>query len=100
MDRTHTDRAYGSELAALRETLLHMGAKVEEMCVAPMNAVTGGSEVLAALKDLGKMFEGLQQQMGTGVRERMTQSWRELDQVKGFPVLTRDFENGKAKLAS
>ena len=73
------------------------GAKVEEMCVAPMSTVNGGTEVLAALKDLGKMFEGLSQQMGGGTRDRMTQSWRELDQVKGFPVLTRDFENGKAK---
>ncbi len=73
------------------------GAKVEEMCVAPMNTVNGGSEVLAALKDLGKMFEGVSQQMGGAGRDRMTQSWRELDQVKGFPVLTRDFENGKAK---
>jgi hypothetical protein len=73
------------------------GAKVEEMCVAPMNTVNGGSEVLAALKDLGKMVESISQQMGGGLRDRMAQSWRELDQVKGFPVLTRDFENGKAK---
>jgi len=73
------------------------GAKVEEMCVAPMNAVTGGAEVLAALKNLGKMFEGISQQMGGAMGDRMTESWRELDQVKGFPVLTRDFENGKAK---
>ena len=73
------------------------GTKVEEMCVAPMGSVNGGAEVLAALKDLGKMFESVSQQMGGGGRDRMTESWRDLDQLKGFPVLTREIENGKAK---
>lgn len=70
--------------------------KEEEMCVAPTSAVKGGDEVLASLKELSKMFEGLQKQMGSNMRDRMAQSWRDLDQVKGFPVMTRDFDNGKA----
>lgn len=70
------------------------GRKVEEMCIAPMSAVNGSAEVIEALKGLGKMFEGIG---NAGANARVTQSWRELDQVKGFPVLTRDFENGKAK---
>jgi hypothetical protein len=71
--------------------------KVQEMCVAPMSAVNGGAEVIASLKNLGKTFEKMTASMGAAGRDRMSRSWAELDQVKGFPVLVRDFDGGKAK---
>lgn len=71
------------------------GEKTEEMCVAPLSAVNGGAEVIEALKGLGKMFDGVA--ANAGPNARVTQSWREIEQVKGFPVLTRDFSHGKAK---
>jgi phosphate transport system protein len=47
MPRTHSDRAYEEELRHLREKLLLMGAKVEEMLAASMRALTTRDTELA-----------------------------------------------------
>ena len=46
MDREHTDRAFHAELGQLRENLLHMGAKVEEMLSKTLNGLWSGDEKL------------------------------------------------------
>jgi phosphate transport system protein len=44
---THTDREYEAELEEIRETLLHMGAKVEEMIDASLQALVKRDSELA-----------------------------------------------------
>lgn len=68
-------------------------AKVQELCVAPTGSVTGAAELLATFKDISKLFEGMQ---GSMQQSDPMASWRELEQVKGVPVLTREYEGGKA----
>lgn len=61
MKREHTDREYDSELRRLRELLLLMGAKVEEMIASSMKAlVERDSELARQLIDLDKEINRLE----------------------------------------
>ncbi len=67
--------------------------KDQELCVAPVGSVKGGEEMLSSFKNMAKLFDGMRGQMGG---DKMNQVWGDLDTIKGIPVLTRQFEDGKA----
>ncbi|MBC7793622.1 MAG: hypothetical protein H7Z43_07925 [Clostridia bacterium] len=66
--------------------------KVQELCVAPMSAVAGSQELITAFKSVGNMFEGMKVP-GQAVQ---ADPFQDFERLNGIPVVTRDFEGGKA----
>ncbi|MDI7266381.1 MAG: phosphate signaling complex protein PhoU [Myxococcota bacterium] len=61
MAREHTDREYEAELVALRERVLHMGARVEEMIAAGMKALVERDSGLAERTiDSDRQIDGME----------------------------------------
>jgi hypothetical protein len=69
------------------------GQKAEELCAAAPGAVPGGDDMLKTLREVGELFKGFAQNLnaaGTG-----ESAWRDLDTIKGVPIISRSFEGGK-----
>jgi hypothetical protein len=69
------------------------GQKEQELCAAPPGSVTGGDEMMKTLREVGEMLKGFTQSFGT--TSKADNAWRDMDTIKGLPILTRDFEGGK-----
>jgi hypothetical protein len=69
------------------------GKKEEELCVAAPSAIPGGDDMMTALRGVGDMLKGFSDTFGGGGKADNT--WRDLDTVKGVPILMREFEDGK-----
>lgn len=68
------------------------GQKKQELCVVPMSGVQGGQEVVDTFKTIGKMFENMPGSSGAASAD----AFRDLEKLGGVPVITRDFQDGKA----
>jgi hypothetical protein len=68
--------------------------KTQELCVAPYSAVAGSQDFIAAVKGIGKMVESMK--LPESMRDRQAEAFKDVDKLGGVPVLTRDFEGGKA----
>ena len=72
------------------------GAKEEELCVVAPGSLTGGTEMMATMKELGDLFRDFMDSLGgAGSRNTINDAWRDLQAVNGIPIITRTFENGK-----
>lgn len=71
------------------------GRKEQEVCVVPPATLPGGREVMATMRELGEMFQGFASRTGIAGRDAASQSWSELRNIDGIPVLTRLYENGR-----
>jgi hypothetical protein len=69
------------------------GQKEEELCVAAPKALAGGEDMMKTLHAVGDMLKDFSQSFGSGSKTDST--WRDLDTVKGMPILMRDFSGGK-----
>lgn len=67
--------------------------KEEELCAAPPGAVTGGDEMMQTLRAVGEMLKGFTE--GFGANSKADNAWRDMDTIKGLPILTRSFDGGK-----
>jgi hypothetical protein len=72
------------------------GKKHQELCSTPASAIPGGAEVLATMKEIGEMMEGLTAGLGAMAQRSANEEWKDVAKIGGVPVLTRDFEDGKA----
>jgi hypothetical protein len=67
------------------------GKKDEELCAAAPGALPGGDEVTKTLREIGEMMKGFVQSMSAGRGDKATSVWRDLETIKGYPILSRDF---------
>ncbi|MEP7244416.1 MAG: DUF4412 domain-containing protein [Gammaproteobacteria bacterium] len=72
------------------------GVKDTELCAAKPGSVPGGDEVIRTLRELGEMMKSFTQNFGAQARKGASQPWNDMETIDGVPILTRDFENGKA----
>src|SRR5262249_54299497 len=61
---------------------------------APASAVPNGDEVIQTFRDIGTMLKTLTDSFGGGRDEN--QPWHDMETIKGVPILTREFSDGKA----
>lgn len=72
------------------------GKKEQELCVVPAGALPGGPDMLATMRQLGKVFEGFVDSLGAKGNVA-SDAWRDLQKLDGIPVITRTFNSaGKA----
>lgn len=71
------------------------GAKDQELCVVPPASIPGGDEMIGTLREVGELFKSFTQNFG-GRRDKSSSAWSDLEKVGGLPILSRDFDNGKA----
>ena len=69
------------------------GPKDEELCAAPASAVPGGADVIKTFRDISTMMSSFTEKLGTHATDT---PWRDMETINGVPILTRDFEDGKA----
>jgi hypothetical protein len=68
----------------------------KQLCVVPFSELPGSDELLAVMQKMGKVFEGLRQQLGGSTTGGWIESRLALAQkINGFPVSTRDYVDGK-----
>jgi hypothetical protein len=48
------------------------------------------------LRQVGEMLKGFTQSFGAN--SKADNAWRDMDTIKGVPILTRDFEGGKVSM--
>jgi uncharacterized protein YneF (UPF0154 family) len=72
------------------------GVKDQELCAAPAGSLPGGSEVLKTMREMGEMMKGLTAGLGGMAKRTAADAWSDLAKINGVPILTRDFEDGKA----
>jgi hypothetical protein len=67
------------------------GQKEDELCAAAPGSVPGGNDMLKTLREVGALFQGFTETFsGSG-----DNAWRDLDTIKGIPIATRTFSEGK-----
>ena len=69
------------------------GQKEEELCATPPGAIPGGDEMMKTLKEVGEMLKGFTQSFGAN--SKADNAWKDMDTIKGLPILTREFDGGK-----
>jgi hypothetical protein len=67
------------------------GKKDEELCAASASALPGGDDVTKTLREVGEMMKGFVQGMGGGKGNKAASAWRDMETLKGYPILSRDF---------
>lgn len=70
------------------------GTKHLEVCVTPIDRVSGGQELFEALGSLCHYYSGSMAALGVGFG--LTDPWPALSKLKGLPVRIRVFEKGRA----
>ena len=70
--------------------------KVRELCITAWANIEGGAEAAGAMKSMAKFAEGLMSAMQKNVPMDLSgNAFAEINQVDGFPVSTRSFDNGR-----
>lgn len=70
------------------------GVKREELCVVAPASLPSGPELINAMREMTQMSRGFLETLGGG--DAMDDAWSDLEQINGIPILTRNFEDGKA----
>lgn len=71
------------------------GQKEEELCAAEPGSIPGGDEAMKTFREIGAMLKGFTESFGARGK-KSTAPWNDLETINGVPILTRDFEHGKA----
>jgi hypothetical protein len=69
------------------------GEKDEELCAAPAGSVPGGDEMMKTFREVSAMLSAFTDSLGS---HESHEPWRDLETINGVPILTRDFDDGKA----
>jgi uncharacterized protein DUF4412 len=70
------------------------GKKEEELCAAPAGSIPGGDDVIKTFREISTMLTSFTDKLGT--RAPGDAPWRDMETINGVPILTRDFDDGKA----
>jgi hypothetical protein len=68
--------------------------KEEELCAAAPGSIPGGDDVIKTFREISAMLSSFTDKLGT--RSAGDEPWRDMETINGVPILTRDFDNGKA----
>jgi hypothetical protein len=72
------------------------GAVEQELCVAPPSALTGGQEMFAVTRQMGKLVEDMLSAIDSPwIRQAVNNQMEVYARLDGFPVFGRYFVNGK-----
>jgi hypothetical protein len=71
------------------------GQKDQELCATPASSIPGGTDVLAVMREIGTMLQGLSEGLGTMARRTAHEEWKDVAKIGGVPILTRDFVDGQ-----
>jgi hypothetical protein len=71
------------------------GKKLQELCVVAPGSLPGGNELMKSMRDMTEMSRSFFEKIGAG-EDAMEDAWADLEKIKGIPILTRDFEDGRA----
>lgn len=69
------------------------GQKDEELCAAAPGSVPGGDEVIKTFREMSSMLSSFTETLGA---HSGAEPWRDMETINGVPILTRDFDDGKA----
>jgi hypothetical protein len=72
------------------------GVKEQELCAAAPGSLPGGTEMMKTMREMGEMLKGLTEGLGSMAKRTAADAWADLAKINGIPILTRDFEDGKA----
>lgn len=72
---------------------LEDGKKEEEICAAAPYSIPGGDEIMKTFRELSTMFGSMVKDLKSMTGEGL---WEDIEKINGVPILTRDFDNGKA----
>jgi hypothetical protein len=72
------------------------GVKDHEVCAAAPGSLPGGTEMLKTMREMGEMMKGLTEGLGQMAQNTASDTWADLAKINGIPILTREFEEGKA----
>jgi len=82
-----------------RYDVIQEGEKVREMWVTDWKNVDGGKEAIEVFEDMAAFFEELMKALssagGQGLNQMSKNMFAHMKELDGFPVVTRDFENGE-----
>ena len=70
------------------------GQKEEELCAASAGSIPGGDDVIKTFREIASMMSSFTETLGRNRGDN--QPWNDMDKINGVPILTRDFDNGKA----
>ena len=70
------------------------GKKEEELCAASASSLPGGDDVMKTFRDISTMMSSFTENLGRNRTDN--QPWHDMDKINGVPILTRDFDDGKA----
>lgn len=68
--------------------------KREELCVVAPASLPSGRELMNAMREMTQMSRDFVEKLGGG--DAMDDAWSDLEQINGIPILTLNFEDGKA----
>jgi hypothetical protein len=71
------------------------GAVSQELCVVAPDSLPGGAELMKAMREMAALSRDFMEQVGAGAGPA-GDAWSDLEKVKGVPILTRGFVDGKA----
>lgn len=73
------------------------GVKTAEVWLAPLNKVKGAEELMTSTKAFGEFFSEMMEQLAgmNQMQDSSQQLMTQMGKLDGFPVVTRNFENGK-----
>jgi hypothetical protein len=69
------------------------GKKEEELCAAPPGSIPGGDDVIKTFREISAMLSSFTEKLGS---HSNSEPWRDMETINGVPILTRDFDEGKA----
>jgi len=70
------------------------GKKDQELCAASPSAIPGGDEIMTTFREISSMLSSFTQSLGSGASRN--EPWHDMEKINGVPILTREFEDGKA----
>jgi hypothetical protein len=96
--RTLTKTGRTETVAGIRCTVweaVENGKKDQELCAAAPAAISGGDEIMKTFREISAMLSSLTDSFGGANDDG--QPWHDMDKIDGVPILTRDFDDGKAE---
>lgn len=73
--------------------VLEAGVKVSELCVVDAKKLPAGADLATSMQAFGALAKEMVENLG--MTRAVDDSWAELERVKGWPVVTRHFVQGK-----
>lgn len=74
---------------------LEGGRKTDEVCVAPVARVPGGTEMLAAMRQMGENMKKLNDALGMNFGDAVDEAWAQVNTLGGIPIIQREYEGGR-----